>query len=128
MATWLANITELDRSHVQIRANCLEGTTMKLASSFRFFSRLCSLEPLEQLDFKHHLIPFVSSESWPGVLQMNQKHIKGWKIRGRDGFPVSDGYSLQVNAKSLVGPRNFLRKCLSSTQDSGGGCKSENPD
>ena len=47
----------------------------------------------------------VSVESWPGALQITQKHIKGWKIglEAEMWFPVSEAYSLPVTAKSLVG-------------------------
>ena len=47
----------------------------------------------------------LSKESWPGALQITQKHIKGWKIglEAEMGFPVSEAYSLPLNAKSLVG-------------------------
>ena len=36
---------------------------------------------------------------------MVQKHIRGWKIglEAEMGFPMSEAYSLPMNAKSLVG-------------------------
>ena len=47
----------------------------------------------------------MSVDSWPVVLQMVQKHIRGWKIglEAEMGFPVKEAYSLPTNAKSLVG-------------------------
>ena len=44
-------------------------------------------------------------ESWPGVMQMIQKHIKGWKVglEAEMGLPESETLSLLRNAKSLVG-------------------------
>ena len=56
------------------------------------------------LESEHHLVMTLSVESWPGVLQMVQKHIRGWKIglEAEMGFPVSEAYSLPMNAKSLV--------------------------
>ena len=47
----------------------------------------------------------LSVESWPGALQITQKHIMGWKIglEAEMGYPVSEAYSLPVNATSLVG-------------------------
>ena len=44
-------------------------------------------------------------DSWHGVLQIVQKHIRGWKIglEAEMGFPVSEAYSLPLKAKSLVG-------------------------
>ena len=58
------------------------------------------------LESEHHLVTALSVESWPGVLQMVQKHIKGLKIglEAEMGFPVREAYSLPMNAKSLVGP------------------------
>ena len=47
----------------------------------------------------------LSVDSWPGVFQLIQKHIRGWKIglEAEMGFPVSEACSLPTNAKSLVG-------------------------
>ena len=57
------------------------------------------------LESEHHFVTALSVESWPGVLQMIQKHIGGWKIglEAEMGFPVSEAYNLPSNAKSLVG-------------------------
>ena len=57
------------------------------------------------LESEHHLVTALSVESWPGVLHTNQKHIRGWKLglEAEMGFPVSEAYSLPVNAKSMVG-------------------------
>ena len=46
---------------------------------------------------EHHHVMTLSAETWPGVLQMIQKHIKEM------GFPVSDAYILPMNAEFLVG-------------------------
>ena len=47
----------------------------------------------------------MSVESWLGVLQVTQKHIKSWKVglEAEMGFPMSEAYGLPLNAKSLVG-------------------------
>ena len=44
-------------------------------------------------------------QSWPGLLQMIQKHIKGWKVglEAETAFPVSEAFCLPMKAKSLVG-------------------------
>ena len=57
------------------------------------------------LESEHQLVTALSVDSWPVVLQMVQKHIRGWKIglEAEMGFPVEDAYSLPTNAKSLVG-------------------------
>ena len=95
LVTWFADITEKDKSHVQIVTKCYEDTTVNLASSsLGFFSRQCSLKNLEVLSIKQHLITAVSVKFWPGVMQMNQTDM---------ALPVSEGYNLLVNAKSLDG-------------------------
>ena len=86
-------------------AECYASTTVNRATVLGFFSRMCSLQLLEMLESVHHLVTALSVESWPGALQITQKHIRGWKIglEAEMGFPVSEAYSLPVNAKSLVG-------------------------
>ena len=78
---------------------------MNLATALGFFSRMCSLESLEMLKSEHHVMTALSGESWPGVLQMIQKHIRGWKVglEAEMGFLVSKAYGLPMNSKSLVG-------------------------
>ena len=105
LATWFGDMTEKEKSEVQIVAECYESTTVNIAAALGFFSRMCSLQSLEMLEFEHQLVTALSVESWPGVLQMVQKRIRGWKIslEAEMWFPVSEAYSLPTNAKSLVG-------------------------
>ena len=105
LATWFGDITEKEKSVVQIVAECYTNTTVNIATALGFFSRMCSLQSLEMLESEHHLVNALSVESWPGVLQIIQKHIRGWKIglEAEIGIPMSEAYSLPVNSKSLVG-------------------------
>ena len=105
LATWFGDITQKEKSELQIVAECYASTTVNLATALGFFSRMCSLQSLEMLESEHHLMTALSVESWPGVLQMIRKHIRGSKIHleAEMGFPVSEAYSLTINAKSLVG-------------------------
>ena len=98
-------ITEREKSEVQIVAECYANTTVNVTTALGFFSRMCSLQSLEMLEPEHHLVTALSVESRPGVLQVTQKHIRGWKIglEAEMGFPISEAYSLPLNAKSLVG-------------------------
>ena len=66
---------------------------------------MCSLDSLEMLESQHHLVTALSVESWPRVLQMIQKLIKGLTVdmEAEMRFPVSEAYSLPMNAKSLMG-------------------------
>ena len=91
LVTWFGDITEREKSEVQIMAECYTNTTVNIATALGFFSRMCSLQSLEMLESEHHLVTALSVESWPGALQTTQKHIRGWKIglEAEMGFPVS---------------------------------------
>ena len=105
LINWLGDITEREKSKVQIVAECYANTTVNIATAFGFFSRMCNLQSMEMVEFEHQLVTALSVESWPGVLQVTQKHIRGWKVGlgAEMGFPISDAYSVPLNAKSLVG-------------------------
>ena len=105
LVTWFEDITEREKSEIQIVAECYTSTTVNLATALGFFSRMCSLQSLERLESEHHMVTALSVESWPGVLQVTQKHIKSWKVglEAEMGFPISEAYGLPLNAKSLVG-------------------------
>ena len=105
LVTWFEDITEREKSEIQIVAECYASTTVNLATALGFFSRMCSLQSLERLESEHHLVTALSVESCPGVLQVTQKHIKSWKVglEAEMGFPMSEAYGLPLNAKSLVG-------------------------
>ena len=109
LVTWFGDITEREKSEVQIMAECYTNTTVSVATALGFFSRMCSLQSLEMLESEHHLVTALSVETWPGALQTTQKHVRGWKIglEAEIGFPVSEDYGLPVNAKSLVGSVMF---------------------
>ena len=66
----------------------------------------------------------LSVESWLAVLQMIEKHIRGWKfgLEAEMWFPVSEA-SLPIDAKSLVGSvmANLLWEPLSTAHGNGGG-------
>ena len=103
--TWFEDITERENSEVQIVAECYANTTVNIATALGFVSRMCSLQSLERLESEHHLVTALSMDSWPGVLQVTQKHIRSWKagLEAEMGFPISEAYGLPLNAKSLVG-------------------------
>ena len=105
LIAWFGDITERDKSEVQIVAECYKNTTVNIAMALGLFSRMCSLQSLEMLESEHHLVTALSVESWPGALKTTQKDIRGWKIglEAEMGFPLSEAYGLPVNAKSLVG-------------------------
>ena len=47
LATWFGNITEKEKSEVQIMAECYASTTENVATALGFFSRMCSLQLME---------------------------------------------------------------------------------
>ena len=114
LATWFDDITEKEKSEVQIVAECYASTTLNIETALGFFSRMCSLQSLEMLESEQHLVMALSVESWPGVLQLAQKNIRGYKIclEAEMGFPVSEAYSFPMKAKSLVGSV-MANRCLS---------------
>ena len=105
LVNWFEDTTEREKSEVQIVAEWYASTTVNIATALGFFSRMCSLQSLERLESEHHLVTALSVESWPGVLQVTQKHIKSWKVglEAEIRFPLSETYGLPLNAKSLVG-------------------------
>ena len=90
LATWFGDITEKEKSEVQIVAYM--NTTVIIATALGFFSRMCSLQSLEMLESEHHLVTALSVESWPRAFKKTHKHIRGWKIdlEAEIGFPVSE--------------------------------------
>ena len=68
-------------------AECYTSTTVNIATV---------LQSQEMLESEHQLVTALSVESWTGVLQMVQKHTRGWKIglEAEIRFPVSEAYSL----------------------------------
>ena len=77
LATWFGDITEEEKSEVQIVAECYASTTVNVATALALFSRMCSLQFHKMLESEHHLVTALSVESWPGALQMMQKQIRG---------------------------------------------------
>ena len=63
---WFGDVKEREKREMQIVAECYTNTIVNIATVLGFFSRICS-----------HLVTALSVESWPGVLQITQKHIRG---------------------------------------------------
>ena len=80
LVAWFGDVTEREKSELQIVAECYTNTTVTIATALGFFSRMCSLKSLEMLESEHHLVTALSVESWPEALQTTQKHIRGWKV------------------------------------------------
>ena len=76
LVAWFGDITEREKSEVQIVAECYTNTTVNIATALGFFSRMCSLQSLEMLESEHHLVTALSVESWQGTAN-NPEHIRG---------------------------------------------------
>ena len=89
LVAWFGDITEREKSEMQIEAECYTNTTVNIATALGFFSRMYSLQSLELLESEHHLVTALSVDSWPGALQTTQKHIRGCGLvlRGKWDFP-----------------------------------------
>ena len=74
-APWFGDITEKEKSEVQIVDECYTNTTVNIATALGFFSRMCSVQSLEIVESEHHLVTALSVESWPRALQKTQKHV-----------------------------------------------------
>ena len=77
LATWFGDIKEKEKSEMQVVAESYASTTVNIATALGFFSRMFSLKSLEMLESEHQLVTAFSVESWLGVLQMAQQHIRG---------------------------------------------------
>ena len=64
---WFGDITEREKSELQIVAECYANTTVNIATALGFFSRMFIIHSLEMLESEHHLVTAMSVESWRGV-------------------------------------------------------------
>ena len=60
LATWFGDITEKEKSEVQIVAECYTNTTVNITTALGFFSRIGILQSLEILEPEHHLVTALS--------------------------------------------------------------------
>ena len=108
---------------MQIVAECYASTTVIIATALGFFSRMCSLQSLEMLESGHQLVTALSVESWPGVLQMVQKPIRGWKIglEAEIGFPNwCSQFTDECEISGEIGNSQSVWKPLPITNGDGG--------
>ena len=89
LVTCLGDITEKEKIEVQVMADCYASTTVNLATTMAFFSRMCNLESLKMQESEHHLVTAFSVEpgleccSWSRSISGDGKSV--W--RQRWGFP-----------------------------------------
>ena len=63
LVAWFGDVTEREKSEVQIVAECYTNTTVEIATAQGFFLRICSLQSLEMLESEHHLVTALSVKS-----------------------------------------------------------------
>ena len=53
LVAWFGDVTEREKSEMQIVAECYTNTIVNIATALAFFSRMCSLQSLEMLESQH---------------------------------------------------------------------------
>ena len=124
LTTWFGDITEKEKSEVQIVAECYASTTVNVATSLGFFSRMCGLPSPEMLESEHHLMTASSVESWPGVsVAKDPEAHQGMEDRSWGGGGISCVRGLQFTNESEVSVEishgQLVRKSSSITQGDG---------
>ena len=67
------------KTELELIADCHGGTEVSLVTALGFYSMFGSLESLLNLEQKHEMVTVISVEVYPGVLQIEQKHIGKWR-------------------------------------------------
>ena len=75
----LGNIVMKTRTETELIADFHGGTEVNLVTAQGFYGMFGSLESLLNLEQKHEMIPIISAEVFPGVLQAEQKYIGRWR-------------------------------------------------
>ena len=86
---WLGDVTEREKSEVQIVAECYTNTTVNIRTALGFFSRMCILQSLEMLESEHHLLTALSVESCMGPCKQPRSPSEGGRfvLRRKWDFP-----------------------------------------
>ena len=69
------NIVMKAKTETELIADCHGGTEVNLVTALGFYSMIGSLESLLNLEQKLDIVTAISVEVFPGVLQIEQKHI-----------------------------------------------------
>ena len=103
LVTLFEDITEREKTEIQIVAECYASTTVNLATALGFFSRMCSIQSLERLESEHHLL---GDRVERGVMARSvasdpktHQELEGWT---RSGDGISHERSLWSASKCEV--------------------------
>ena len=100
------NIVMKAKTETKLIADCHGGTEVNLViADLGFYSMFGSLESLLNLEQKHEIVTAISVEVFPGVLQIEQKHIGKWReaIEAEMNIRHSVTYRRPSGARYLVG-------------------------
>ena len=70
------NIVMKAKTEKKLIADCHGGTEVNLVTALGFYSIFGSFESLLNQEQKHEMVTAISVELFPGVLQIDHKHIK----------------------------------------------------
>ena len=73
------NIVMKAKTETELTADCHGGTEVSLVTALGFYSMFGSLESVLNLEQKHEMVTAISVEVFPGVLEIEQKHIGRWR-------------------------------------------------
>ena len=117
------------RTETELLAEFIIGTEVNLAFALGFYSKFGSIESLVSLEQKHEMVTAISVEFFPGVSQVEQKHIGKWReaIEVEMSFMQSETFRRPSGAWYLVGsvmaprckrryPVNFVALDIKSTR------------
>ena len=92
------------KTETELIADCHGGTEVNLVTALGFYSMFGSLESLLNPEQKHEMVTAISVEVFPGVLQIEQKHIGRWReaIEAEMNIRHSKTYPRLSGARYLV--------------------------
>ena len=93
------------KTETELIADCHGGTEVNLVTALGFYSMFDYLESLLNLEQKHEMVTAISVEVFPGVLQIEQKHIGRWweAIEAEMNIRHSETYRRPSGERYLVG-------------------------
>ena len=99
------NIIVKPKTETELIADCQGGTEVNLVTALGFYSMLCSLESLLNLEQNHEMVTAISVDIFPGVLQTKQKYIEKWRevIEAKMNIRQSETYRRPSGVRYLAG-------------------------
>ena len=98
------NIVMKAKTETELIADCHGETEVNLVTALGFYTMFGSLESLLNPEQKHEMFTAISVEVFPGVLQIEQKHIGRWReaIETEMNIRHSETYRRPSGARYLV--------------------------